>query len=113
MHEVSLCRSLVRIMEDEAARQGFRRVRTAYLDLGALSCVESAALRFAFESCTRGTCADGAELVIAVQPARAWCWDCAGEIAVTAYGGDCPACGGGKVQLLDGQEMRLRELEVQ
>lgn len=113
MHELSLCRSLVRMLEEEAERQGFARVRAVHLDLGALSCVERSALSFAFDSCARGTCADGAQLVIAVRPARAWCWDCAGEVQVEAYGSGCPACGGAKVQVLDGREMTLRELEVQ
>ncbi|MCB2004104.1 MAG: hydrogenase maturation nickel metallochaperone HypA, partial [Rhodoferax sp.] len=40
MHEMSLCESIMQIIEDEAQRQGFERVIRVRLEIGRLSGVE-------------------------------------------------------------------------
>ena len=64
MHEMSLCESIMQIIEDEAQRQGFERVIRVRLEIGRLSGVEIEAMRFGFDAVTRDSLADGAELEI-------------------------------------------------
>ena len=47
MHEMSLCESIMQIIE-EAQRQGFKRVIRVRLEIGRLSGVEIEAMRFRF-----------------------------------------------------------------
>mgnify|MGYP002144948207 CR=1 FL=1 len=64
MHELSLAGGVLRLVEDAAAREGFRRVQRLVLEAGALSGVEVRALRFAIESLAPGTCLEDCTLQI-------------------------------------------------
>lgn len=112
MHELTLCRNMVEIIEQEAVLQAFRRVDTVRMEIGVLSCVEPEALRFCFDTTTRGTVAEGARLEIVVVPAEARCRDCGAEGAVERWGDACRSCGGHRLDLRGGDRTRIKEMEV-
>ena len=112
MHELSLCESIIETLTDQTRRQGFHRVRRVWLEIGALANVEQDALRFTFEIVRENTVAATAELHIATLPGRAWCADCAQTVAVDQYFDPCPLCGGYQWRLTSGNEMRIKEMEV-
>ncbi len=70
MHEMALAESMLEIVEDTARRNGAARVKTVWLEIGALSHVAPEALRFCFDAVTRGGIADGAQLTIVATPGR-------------------------------------------
>lgn len=113
MHEMSLAEGMLQLMEDAARKEGFRRVKTVWLEIGRLAAVEVEALRFCFDAVTRGSLAEGARLEIIEQAARGRCLQCACEVPLTQWFGDCPYCGSARVQMTSGTEMVLRELEVE
>ncbi len=112
MHEMALCEGLLQVLEEQASEQAYRRVRAVWLEVGALAGVDVRALRFAFDVVCRGTLAEGAALHIDQRPAPAWCMQCARQITVNTLLDPCPDCGGGQVQVLGGDQMRITELEV-
>ena len=113
MHEVSLAEGVLQIVEDAARREGFGRVRTVWLEVGRLSSVEPEAMRFCFDAVTRNSVADGARLEIVETPGVAWCMKCSKPTAIAALGDACPRCGSYQLQITDGTEMRVKELEVE
>ena len=113
MHELALSKSVLRIVEEEAAVHHFTRVKSIRLEIGALSCVEPEALNFSFDAVKRGTVADGAALEILVQPGEAWCWDCTQLATIARRGEPCPRCGGYRLDVRGGDAMRVKELEVE
>jgi hydrogenase nickel incorporation protein HypA/HybF len=113
MHELSLAEALVELIEEEGRKHDCTRVRTVRLEIGAVSCVEPEAMRFCFDAVTRGTIAEGAALDIDIVPARGWCPDCAKAIAVSERLAGCPDCGNWRVQVTGGDDLRLKELEVE
>lgn len=112
MHEMSLAEGVLQIMEDQARVQNFTRVKAVWLDIGELSHVDPQAIAFCFDAVTRGSLAEGAKLEILRTPGRAWCHDCTATVDVKALTDPCPACGGHKLQVTGGDDMRVRELEV-
>lgn len=112
MHEMALTESLVEMIASEGAKQGFSRVRTVRLAIGALGHVDPDAVRFCFDAVTRGTLAEGAELAIAIVPGAAWCLDCAKTVRIAERGAACPTCGRHVLQVTGGDDLRLEELEV-
>lgn len=92
-------------------RLGARRVALVRLEIGALAGVAHDALLFCFEACTRGTPLDGAKLDILGIPARARCRACGGEDATDSFAAPC-TCGSFDRELLCGDELRLKEVEV-
>lgn len=113
MHELSLAESLVELVEDEALKQGFGRVRKIRLEVGALSGVEPEALRFGFEVAAQRTCAEGAELEILRPPGEAWCFACERTVTIAEYYDGCSHCGGHRLQVTGGRQFQLKELEVE
>lgn len=113
MHEMSLCESVVQLIEEQAGEQGFTRVRSVWLEIGALSGVEIEAMRFSFDAVAKDTLADGARLEIISIEGLARCPACERTAQVAARYAACPECGHYPLEILSGEEMRIRELEVQ
>jgi hydrogenase nickel incorporation protein HypA/HybF len=112
MHELSLSNGMLEIIRKRAVEDGFDRVLAVRLEIGVLSCVERAALSFCFESVTRGTVAEGARLEILDVAGEAWCWDCEAVVPLARRGEACERCGGYRMKLRDGDNVRIKELEV-
>lgn len=113
MHEVSLCERVVQILEQEASNQAFSRVNLVRLEIGTLAGVEVEAMRFGFDVVTRGTIADGATLEIIYQPAIAWCLQCSKRVSIQQRYDPCPDCGLFQLQVIQGDDMRIKDLEVE
>ncbi len=110
---MSLCESVIQILQDNAEKQGFTRVKTVWLEIGELSGVEVEAMRFGFEVVSRGSLADGAALQIIDVPGTAWCMQCGKSVPVKQRFDACPNCGSYQLQVTAGDEMRIKELEVE
>jgi hydrogenase nickel incorporation protein HypA/HybF len=113
MHEMSLCESVLQVIQEHAERHGFSRVKTVWLEIGGLAGVEPEAMRFSFDAVTRDTLADHARLEIIEAPGEAWCMQCAKTVLVKQRFDACPDCGSYQLQVTGGDEMRIKELEVE
>lgn len=110
---MSLCESIVQILEEQAQLQHYSRVKTVRLAVGRFAGVEHAALRFGFEVVTRGTLAEQAHLDIIDLPGQIRCLACGATATVPARYDPCPACGSHQVQITGGTELNIKELEVE
>lgn len=108
MHELALMESVVSAISGQLDDQ---RVLTVRLEIGRLTCVFPDALRFCFDVCTRGTRLEGSELDIVEVPGRARCDRCQKVHDVAHLGEICP-CGNVAMNIVAGQELRLKEVEV-
>ncbi len=112
MHEMSLCESIISIVEQQSKLNNFTEVKVVCLEVGQFSGVEMEALRFSFDCVTRGTCAENAKLKIIETEAEAWCLPCANAVRVSHRYDACPKCGSHQLQLSGGDELKIKELEV-
>lgn len=113
MHEMSLAESILQIVEDAAAKQGFKRVSEVRLEIGALAGVEPEALTFCLDVVFRGSVAAGARVELERLPGQGFCLDCGETVPVMARYDACPKCGGYQVQATGGTEMRVKDLLVE
>jgi len=113
VHELSLCLNMVELIEQQARLHGAQRVTQVWLELGALACIEEQALRFSFSSATRGTLAENSELRLSHLPALAWCWDCSHSVQIEQHTSPCPLCGGRKLNIENGENLRIKQLEIE
>lgn len=109
MHEMSITQGIIDICEQHA---GGRRILSVDVEIGELSSVVPQAVEFCFEACCLGTLLEGARINIIRVPGSGHCLDCGRETPVTALFGACQCCGGYQVSILTGEEMRVREIEV-
>ena len=103
MHEVALAEGVLRIVTDAARASAAARVHTVWVELGALAHVEPDALAFCFDAVTRD---------IARTPGSAWCMPCSVEVPIGRLGDACPRCGSHQLQVLQGDEMRVKEIGI-
>ena len=112
MHEVGIAEAFVRAALEVAEAYGGRAVERIHIHIGRLQKVAPEALRFAFETVTHGTLAQGAALTWEEIAPRVRCGRCA-----TVFQPEeeplwsCPACGaatGGEV--LAGEELLLAQV---
>lgn len=113
MHEMSLAESVVQLVEAAAAGERAQRVSCVWVEIGQLSCVAPAALRFCFDAVARGGIAAGARLEIVEIAGAGRCEACAADFALSELPAMCPVCGSARVQPQRGTEMRVREIAVE
>lgn len=113
MHEMSLAESVLQIIEDSARAQNFRRVRTVVLEIGKLAAVEAEAMRFCFDTVMRGSIAEGAQLEIIETPGTGRCMACGVTVAMQEQYGLCPECGSPRLEIVAGNQMRIKDMEVE
>jgi hydrogenase nickel incorporation protein HypA/HybF len=109
MHELSIMQSVVNICEQNAKGN---QIKSVTLEVGELSGIIPNALEFCFESCTKGTLLENAQLIINVIPPKVRCNGCGAIFSAKAYYDSCPQCKGFDIEILFGEELRVKELEV-
>lgn len=110
MHEMSITQSVVELCEGHAKG---RKVTVVVLEIGELSGVIPDSIEFCFEACTKGTLLEEARLEILLIPGVGRCPVCDATTPVASLFDPCPACGGFGLELLSGEELRVKELELE
>jgi len=110
MHELGITRNIVAIVGERAAGQKVLRVR---LEVGRLSGLLPEAIRFCFPIVAQGTALEGALLEIDEPEGRGLCAACGAEPALTVPIGRCPSCAAPTLRIVAGEELKIREMEVQ
>ena len=108
MHELSITQSVVDAI---AEKMDGATVTGVCLEIGKLSGVVPDSVRFCFELVCSGTNLDGAWLDIIETPGHALCQDCRIEFDLSDMILLCP-CGSANVQVLTGQELKIKSVEV-
>jgi hydrogenase nickel incorporation protein HypA/HybF len=108
MHELSISQGIVESV-CEAVPDG--QVLVVTVEIGKLSGVVPDAVRFCFDECARGTRLEGARLDIVDVRGRGRCASCQQELDMEEPVTSCP-CGHPFVEILHGQELRIRSVEV-
>ncbi len=112
MHEVAITQSIIDICEETARHQGAMAVRGVTVEIGELSGVVPEAVEFCFEACSRGTLLEGATLAIRRIPGRGRCNACMEEFPMDSQTFTCPACGEFAPRRISGEELSVKEMEI-
>ena len=110
MHELSIAEGIMDIVERTAEANSVSRVKSVRIAVGELAGVDIASLRFAWLSVRKHSRANEAELIIERPQGRAWCLDCAQEVALARYGNACPICGGYHLAAISGTELKVIDI---
>lgn len=113
MHEASIAGGILKLVEDAAQREGFRRVTVLRIEAGQLAGVEARALRFVLEALAPGTCLQDTRFEIDEPPGQAWCLPCGETVTIKQRGDACPLCGHYQLQATGGTELRVVEMLVE
>ena len=112
MHETALAANLLQIA-GEAADGRREKVRTVVVTVGELAGVMPDALRFAFDALKAAAGLYNAVLRMEQQPVLARCTGCGSEYAPAGFPFICPGCGANTFRIIRGEEVFVKELEVE
>lgn len=112
MHELTLARSLVELVDEYCAQEGANQVARINIRLGELSAM-SRALHFCFSTVAEGTTCEGAILNIEEIPLTVFCNSCDQVKHPTGkYSFRCFDCGMPTSKIVTGKEMELSSIEL-
>jgi hydrogenase nickel incorporation protein HypA/HybF len=112
VHELSVCQALLAQVSEIASDRGASTVERINVEVGPLSGVEPALLVSAFEVLCTGSCAAKATLSISTVPITIGCLTCGAESQARPNRLLCAACGGYRIRVIGGDELRLRGVEL-
>jgi hydrogenase nickel incorporation protein HypA/HybF len=114
MHELGLVNYVVKEVGRIAEENNVSRIRSVTLEFGEVSGIVTSYLYNYWDWYTKKfPMFEGSKLKCEEIPAVTWCDDCRITYSTIKYGRTCPHCGSGRTWLLRGNEMRIKEIEVE
>ena len=114
MHELGLVNYVVKQVGKIAEENGAKKVRSVTLEFGEVSGIVSSYLYNYWAWYTKKfPMFEGARLKCETIPAITWCDDCKQTYPTVQYGKTCPHCGSGNTWLHQGNEMNIKQIEVE
>jgi hydrogenase nickel incorporation protein HypA/HybF len=110
MHELSITQNIVAIASAAVTDATITRVT---LEIGQLSAVMADAIAFCFDVCTENTPLQGAKLEIIEIPGVGQCRHCQSQFPLDQPYGICPHCNSLELDIIQGEELKIKELEVE
>ncbi len=114
MHELGLVNYVVKEVSKIAEDNNVSKIKSVTLEFGEVSGIVTSYLYNYWDWYTKKfPIFEGSELKCEEIPAVTWCDDCKITYSTIKYGKICPHCGSGKTWLLRGNEMRIKQIEVE
>lgn len=112
MHELSIALGIVKIAEQEVAKNNSSKILSVELDIGTLSGIELESLNFVWQSAVKGTVLENAEKEINTIEAEAKCIDCDTIYPLKNNYESCPNCQSSFRHIIKGKELRVKSFSV-
>jgi hydrogenase nickel incorporation protein HypA/HybF len=116
MHELPVTQSILEIVLRHAEAQGVKQVLAIDLKIGALSDLEAEWIQSYFDTLSRGTPAEGAQLRVQRSPLTFLCHGCSQEFTAGRDELDsarCPNCSSREASVVAGAGYTVESMEAQ
>ncbi len=104
MHELSIARSIVELVEEQADNRGASVVEELELEIQTLA--------FALDSAIKGSKLEKARIIRHYIEGEGQCSDCETIFPMNALFSPCPHCGSYLVKILKGKELRVKSIVI-
>ena len=113
MHEYSIVQSLLDSCEENAKANNAKKVSKVVVKIGVLSGVEPDLLQIAFDTFKEKTMCEDAEFIMNIQPVVIKWEKCGEGSTLEKHHYNCPKCEAIEINILDGEDMFLMQLELE
>ncbi len=122
MHEFGFAMQIFKVAEATAIKYKAKKITQVFLEIGELTLIVPELLKKSFEMATKGSIAEGSELVITLTPGKIKCRECEKEGPVTLSeenylrGLDlfkCRHCGSNNTQVIEGKKANVKNIKIQ
>jgi hydrogenase nickel incorporation protein HypA/HybF len=112
MHEYSIVQSLLDSCEENAKENNSDKITKVVVKIGVMSGVEPDLLQTAFDTFKEGTMCESCDFVINIQPIVIKCNECNTTSTLSKNEYSCRKCQSVNLDVIDGEEMYLMQLEL-
>ena len=113
MHELSIVQNIIEIVTAEAEKSSAKKVTGVHLEIGKLSGVEYKLIEFALKNLSKDSVLDSAEIIIDKPAGRARCNECGNKFAMDDFIGYCDACKSFDIEIINGKELRIKNITIE
>ena len=113
MHEYSVTKNIVNIVNNAAAARGAARVKTVFLVIGESTCVIPDCVQIYYGMIARGTASEGAAINVRVVKPEMYCPVCLKTYHRPRFSFDCPTCGTAGSPTEAGNELYVERVELE
>lgn len=112
MDEREIANHVFAVVDQAAYQNAVSRILGVHLEIGGRRVFDHDRLQAAFSEVTRGTVAEGARLFVEVLPVQHRCRNCGHDFNAGRAEAPCPDCGNPVTEMIGGEELRLRDMEL-
>ena len=113
MHEMGLVQNIFDIVLKTAEQNSISKVLRINIRAGQMRAIVPEQLQFCFEILSKESpIVEGAELVVEILPVKGKCKSCTHEFAVEEFQFVCPECKHEDIEVLQGMELLVSNIEV-
>ena len=114
MHELGIVFYIIRDVKEVAEANHVEHVSAVVMDIGEVSTIVPSYLQDCWRwAADKEDLLRGCELKINLLPAVTHCDGCGRDYGTVAHGKTCPHCGSGETWLLHGNEVEIKQIDVQ
>lgn len=110
MHELSILKEVIRIVENTVVEQKLNKVASIVLEVGELSGILPNFVKELYPIAVYKTTMEGASLEVQVVPGNARCYGCEEVFNVVQNDGTCPDCKAKSYEVISGRDFLLKEI---
>lgn len=112
MHEMSLAQNILEIVDEILSEENHSELKEVVVDIGELIAVVPESLQFCYSALIEQTAYRKSKLTINILPIKAMCKTCHRQVKVDKFYFVCPQCQSQELEIIQGQELHVRYLEV-
>lgn len=113
MHEMSIVIRFADIAKEYAVKNNAKRVSKVVLQVGELTGAVPHYLEMFYPAVAEGTILEGSELMVETIEASVFCTNCGTTYNPCKTDLKCPACQSEHCDVIDGQSMFVKEIEIE
>ena len=114
MHELGVVSHIIKEVEAVAKENNVQKVISLTLEVGEVSTIVPELFTDCFEWSKKKTeYMQECELNLVILAAVTYCQDCGETYSTTKYGKICPHCGSNKTYLITGNEVTIKDIQVE
>ncbi len=115
MHELSITESIISTVLESAKKHDVTKILKIHLEVGELNDLKAEWIQFYFDTLSKDTIADGAQIEVHVKPSEFTCHRCGEVFALdlkSVVKVTCPKCESTDCSLSGGSEFYIRDMEA-
>jgi hydrogenase nickel incorporation protein HypA/HybF len=112
MHELSIAKNIIEIVEEHARELNASVVAEVELDIGTVSGVIPETLEFVMDIAAKDTVLEGSKIIINIIQAKAQCKNCSKDFEIDDIYTMCPHCGSLQFEIIQGKELKVKAIRI-